>query len=92
MKIENIAKPPLRKQNKPIAPPIPKISNTHTKWGDATPSQQAYGEKVAASNYEAYNSGNLPHIPNLTTSSHVHPFGIRNPKNHCFVNVILQII
>ena len=41
---------------------------------------------------EAYNSGNLLYISKLTTSSHVHPFGIRNPKNHCFVNVILQII
>ena len=47
---------------------------------------------MGVSNYEAYNSGNLPHIPKLTTSSHVHTFGIRNPKKHCFVNVILQII
>ena len=47
---------------------------------------------MGVSNYEAYNSGNLPHIPKLTTSSHVHPFGIKNPKNHCFVNVIKQII
>ena len=39
-----------------------------------------------------YNSGSLSHIPKLTTFSHVHPFGIRNPKNHCFVIVILQII
>ena len=37
VKIENIAKLPLHKQNKRIAPPFPKISNTHTKWGDATP-------------------------------------------------------
>ena len=44
------------------------------------------------SNYEAYNSGNLPHIPKLTSSNHGHPFGIKNPKNHCFANVILQII
>ena len=36
-----------------------------------------------AINYEAYYSGNLPHIPKLTSSSHVHPFGIKNPKNHC---------
>ena len=36
--IENIAKLPLHKQNKFIAPPpFPNISNTHTKWGDATP-------------------------------------------------------
>ena len=55
-------------------------------------SQQASGEKVGVSNYEAYYSGNLPHIPKLTSSSHVHPFGIKNPKNHCFINVILQII
>ena len=56
------------------------------------PSKQACSEKGGVSNYEAYNSGSLPHIPELTTSSHVHPFGIMNPKNHCFVNVILQII
>ena len=31
-------------------------------------------------------------IPKLTISSHVHPLGIRNLKNHCYVNVILQII
>ena len=40
MKIENIAKLPLHKQNKPIPPPpppFPKISNTHKKWGDAIP-------------------------------------------------------
>ena len=57
-----------------------------------TPSQQACKEEVRVSKYEAYNSGNLPHIPKLTTSSHVQPFGIRNPKNHCCVNVILQIV
>ena len=44
------------------------------------------------SNYEAYYSGNLPHISKLTSSSQVHYFGIKNPKNHCFINVILQII
>ena len=55
-------------------------------------SQQASGEKAGVSNYEAYYSGNLPHIPKLTSSSHVHPFGIKNPKNHCFINVILQFI
>ena len=55
-------------------------------------SQQASGEKVGVSNHEAYHSGNLPHIPKLTSSSHVHPFGIKNPKNHCFINVILQFI
>ena len=43
-------------------------------------------------NYEAYFSGNQPHITKLTSSSHVHPFGIKNPKNHCFFNAILQII
>ena len=73
-------------------PPFPKISNTHTEWGDATRSQQASGDKAEVSNYEAYYSGNLPHIAKLTSSSHVHPFGIKNPKNHCFINVILQII
>ena len=73
-------------------PLLPKISNTHTEWGDATLSQKACGEKIGVSNYEAYSSGNLPHIPKLTTSSHIHHFGIRNPKNQCFVNVILQII
>ena len=41
---------------------------------------------------QLYYSGNLPHIPKFTSSSHVHPFGIKNPKNHCFVNVILQFI
>ena len=45
-----------------------------------------------SSNHEAYHSGNLPHTPKLTSSSHVHPFGIKNPKNHCFINVILQVI
>ena len=44
------------------------------------------------SNHEAYHSGNLPHIPKLTSSSHVHHFGIKNPKNHCFINVSLQLI
>ena len=68
-------------------------SRTRTQSEVTLPlSQQACGEKVGVSNYEAYNSGNLPHIPKLITSSHVHPFGIRNPKNHCFVNVILQMI
>ena len=28
----------------------------------------------------------------IWSSSHVHPFGIKNPKKHCFINVILQII
>ena len=85
VKIENIAKLPLHKQNKLIdAPPFPKISNTHTKWGDANPSQQASGDKMGVSNYEAYYSGNLPHIPKLTSSSHVHPFGIKNPKKQFY--------
>ena len=75
---------PLHKQNKPIVS-LSQKSRTHT------PSQQACGEKVGVSNYEAYNSDNLPHIPKLTSSSHVHK-SIRKPKNHCFVNVILQII
>ena len=92
VKIENIPKFPLHKQNKRIAP-LSQKSRTRTQ-SEVTPppSQQACGEKVGVSNYEVYNSGNLPHIPKLTTSSHVHHFGIRNPKNHCFVNVILQII
>ena len=55
-------------------------------------SQQASGEKVGVSNHEAYHSGNLPHIPKLTSSNHVHPFGIKNHKTHCFINVILQFI
>ena len=55
-------------------------------------SQQACGEKVGVSNCEAYFSGNLPRITKWTSYSHVHPFGIKNPKNHCFVNAILQII
>ena len=54
--------------------------------------QQACGEKVGVSNYEAYFLGNLPHITKLTSSCHVHPFSIKNPKSHCFVNAILQII
>ena len=37
VKIENIAKLPLHKQNKPIVHLSPKISNTHTKWGDDIP-------------------------------------------------------
>ena len=83
-----IAKPPttLHKQTKLIAPLFPKISNTHTKWGDATPFPTGLRREIGVSNYEAYNSGNLPQIPN------VHPFCIKNPENHCYVNVILQII
>ena len=92
VKIENIAKPPLHKQNLLIVP-LPPKSRTRTQNEVMLPlSQQACGEKVGVSNYEAYYSGHLPHIPKLTSSSHVHPFGITNPKNHCFVNVILQII
>ena len=78
--------------NKPIVPLSQKPRTRTQSEVTLPPSQQACGEKVGVSNYEVYNSGNLPHIPKLTTSSHVHPFGIRNPKNHCFVNVILQII
>ena len=92
VKIENIAKLPLHKQNKLIAP-FPKKSRTRTQSEVMLPlSQQASGEKVWVSNYEAYYSGNLPHIPKLTSSCHVHPFDIKNPKNHCFINVIVQII
>ena len=92
VKIENIVKLPLHNQNKPIAP-LSHKSGTHTQSEVMLPlSQQACGEKVGVSNYEAYFSGNLPHITKLTSSSHVHPFGIENPKNHCFVNAILQII
>ena len=54
-------------------------------------SQQACGEKVGVSNYEAYNSDNLPHIPKLTSFSHVHPFGIKNPKNHCFLMLFCKL-
>ena len=87
----HIAKLPLHKQNKLIAP-LSQKSQTRTQSEVMLPlSQQANGEKVGASNYEAYYSGNLPHIPKLTVSSHFHPFGIKNPKNHCFINVILQI-
>ena len=39
--------------------------------------QEACGKKVGVSNYEAYNSGNLPHIPELTASSHVHLLVLR---------------
>ena len=86
----HIAKLPLHKQNKLIAP-LSQKSQTRTQSEVVLPlSQQANGEKVGASNYEAYYSGNLPHIPKLTLSSHFHPFGIKNPKNHCFINVILQ--
>ena len=92
VKIENIAKLPLHKQNKLILP-LSQKSQTRTQSEVMLPlSQQASGEKVGASNHEAYHSGNLPHIPKLTSSSHVHPFGIKNPKNHCFINVILQFI
>ena len=63
VKIENIAKLTLHKQNKTNRPPFPK-SRTRTQ------------EKMGVSNYEAYNSGNLSPIPKLTTYSHVHPFGL----------------
>ena len=90
VKIENIAKLPLHKQNKLIVP-LSQKSQTRTQSEVMLPlSQQASG--VGVSNYEAYYSGNLPHIPKSTSSSHVHPFGIKNPKKHCFINVILQII
>ena len=49
-------------------------------------SQQASGEKVGVSNYEAYYSGNLPHNTKGVDMT------IKNSKNHCFINVILQII
>ena len=92
VKIENIAKLPIHKQNILIVPLFQK-SQARTQSEVMLPlSQQASGEKAGVSNYEAYYSGNLPHIPKLTSSSHVHPFGIKNPKNHCFINVILQII
>ena len=92
VKIENIAKLPLHKQNKLILP-LSQKSQTRTQSEVMLPlSQQASGEKAGVSNHEAYHSGNLPHIPKLTSSSHVHPFGIKNPKNHCFINVILQFI
>ena len=92
VKIENIAKLPLHKQNKLILPLFQK-SQTRTQSEVMLPlSQQASGEKAGVGNHEAYHSGNLPHIPKLTSSSHVHPFGIKNPKNHCFINVILQFI
>ena len=92
VKIENIAKLPLHKQNKLILP-LSQKSQTRTQSEVMLPlSQQASGENVGVSNHEAYHSGNLPHIPKLTSSSHVHPFGIKNPKNHCFINVILQFI
>ena len=92
VKIENITKPPpLHKQNKLIVP-LSQKSRTRTQSEMMLLlSQQACGEKVGVSNYGAYNSGNLPHIPKLISSSHVHPFGIKNPKT-CFMNVILQII
>ena len=37
VKIENFTRLPLHKQNKRIVPLSQKISNTHTKLGDATP-------------------------------------------------------
>ena len=92
VKIENIAKLPLHKQNKLILP-LSQKSQTRTQSEVMLPlSQQASGEKAGVSNHVAYHSGNLPHIPKLTSSSHVHPFGIKIPKNHCFINVILQYI
>ena len=92
VKIENIAKLPLHKQNKLIVP-LSQKSRTRTQSEVILfHSQQASGDKVGVSNYEACYSGNLPHVPKLTSSSHVHPFGIKNPKNQCFINVILQII
>ena len=90
--IENIAKLPFTNSINLIVP-FSKKSRTRTQSEVMLPlSQQASGEKVGVSNYEEYYSGNLPHIPELTSSSHVHPFGIKNPKNNCFINVILQII
>ena len=56
------------------------------------PFSNRLAERKGVSNHEAYHSGNLSHIPKLTSSSHVHPFGIKNTKNHCFINVILQLI
>ena len=75
-----------------LSSPFPKnLEHAHkVRWCYPFPNRLV--EKVGVSNYEAYYSGNLPHIPKLTSSSHVHPFGIKNPKKHCFVNVILQII
>ena len=91
VKIENIAKLPLHKQNKRIVP-LSQKSQTRTQCEVMLPlSQLASREKAGVSNYEVY-SGNLPYIPKLTSSSHVHPFGIKNLKNHCFINAILQII
>ena len=54
VKIENIA-PPLHKQNKPIVP-LSQNYRTRTQ-SEATlpPSQQACGEEVGKSKYEAYN-------------------------------------
>ena len=76
-----------------LSSPFPKnLKHAHKVRWCYPLSQQASGEKAGVSNHVAYHSGNLPHIPKLTSSSHVHPFGIKNPKNHCFINVILQFI
>ena len=73
VKIENIAKVPLHKQNKLILP-LSQKSQTRTQSEVMLPlSQQASGEKVGVSNHEAYHSGNLPRIPKLTSSSHTKP-------------------
>ena len=84
VKIKNIAKLPLHKQKKNDCL-LSQKSRTHAQ-SEVTlpPSQQACGKTVGVSNYKVYNSDNLPHIPKLTTSSHVHPFGIRNPKKPLF--------
>ena len=63
VKIENIAKLPLHKQNKPIAPLSQKCQTRTQSEVTLPPSQQACGEKVGVSNYKEYYSGNLPHIP-----------------------------
>ena len=93
VKIENIAPPPPSHTEQIDRPPPSEKSRTRTQSEVTLPlSQQAVEEKVGVTNFETYISGDLPHIPKLTISRDVHPFGIRNSKNHCFVSVILQII
>ena len=65
---------PLHKQNKPIVA-LSQKSRTRTQ-SEVMPalSKQACGDKMGVSNYDAYNSGNLPQIPKVTSSGHVPTF------------------
>ena len=74
--INNIAKVPCCKQNKSITPLNPK----------------SFEDNIIVGNSMEQTQNDLGTTSKFAVFQHVHLIGISNPRNHCFINAVLQYL